>query len=318
MKRLSLLLVVVLAIWAWPALAQDAPTLSNLEIALWPEYDRQEVLVIYQGEFAPETPMPLPVELRIPARVGAPTAVAYAGEGGQRFNQEHTTRVEGDWLVVSFQLPTPGFQLEYYDALSIDSEGGRTYAYSFAADYATEALGLEFQVPPTSDGFALDPPADSVAPEADGLTYHLVQVGQVEKGQTESWTLAYQKADSDLTVSSLIQPDAPAPVAPANPVPAAVDGDNSTVLLFLIAFVALVGVGAGAFWLGRRTQADTGMAPAPSPRPKRRGSGRGQGDQRLGGPSSGGSESMFCYKCGEQLRSDSDFCHRCGAEVREA
>ena len=37
------LALVVLATWAWPVLAQDSPTLSNLEVALWPEFDRPEV-----------------------------------------------------------------------------------------------------------------------------------------------------------------------------------------------------------------------------------------------------------------------------------
>jgi opacity protein-like surface antigen len=317
MKRLVLVLV-VLAAWAWPAVAQDTPTLSNLEIAVWPEFDRPEVLVIYRGLFEPETPLPVPVEIRIPARVGEPTAVAYVGQGGQRFNLENSTRVEGDWLVVSFELPTLGFQLEYYDTLPTDSEGGRTYTYGHTADYVTEALKLEFQVPPTAEGFALDPPADSVAPGTDGLTYHQVQVGPVDAGDTESWTFVYRKADSDLTVSSFVQPEAAAPPAPAASTPTVAGSDNSTVLIFLIAFVALVGVGAGAFWLGRRTQVDTAMSSTAARRPKRRGSGYGQGDQRLARPSSTGGETIFCYKCGAQLRSDSDFCHGCGTSVRES
>jgi hypothetical protein len=169
MKRLALLLV-MLAFWTWPVLAQDTPTISNLEIALWPEFDRPEVLVIYRGLLDAETPVPVPLEIRIPARVGEPTAVAYVGEGGQRFNLENTTRVEGDWLVVSFDLPTSGFQLEYYDTLDINSEGERQYTFPYTADYDIEALDLQFQVPPTAEGFTLDPPTDMVASEADGLT----------------------------------------------------------------------------------------------------------------------------------------------------
>jgi hypothetical protein len=316
MKRLFLMLV-VLATWVWPVLAQDTPTLSNLEVALWPEFDRPEVLVINRGQFAQETALPMLVEIRIPARAGEPTAVAYVGEGGQRFNQEYTTRVDGDWLVVSFELETPGFQLEYYDALPTDAEGGRAYSYRHTAEYATSILNLEFQVPPTSEGFVLDPPADSVVSEADGLTYHLVQMGPLEQGETKSWTFAYQKADSALTASTQVESGSSAPAAPADSAPAPVESDNSTVLLFLIAFVALVAVGAGAFWLGRRTQSDTQAPPPPSRKPRRRGSGRGQRTQPMPGPPAGGGEFLFCYKCGVQLRSDSDFCHSCGAPVRE-
>jgi hypothetical protein len=254
----------------------------------------------------------VPVEFRIPVDVGQPTAVAYVGEGGQRFNQEHTTRVEGDWLVVAFELPTQGFQLEYYDTLPVDSTGQRQFTYTYTADYPLTTLELELQVPPTAEAFTLDPPADSVTPEADGLTYHLVQAGPLAQGETESWTFSYQKPDSDLTVSAFVQPETPEPVAP----PVAGGTDNSSVLIFLLAFVALVGVGAAAFWLGRRTQPISEPTPSAAKQRKRRGSGRGTRPQQQP-PPSGPEDMLFCYKCGTQVRPDADFCHRCGAVVRK-
>lgn len=299
-----------------PVLAQEVPVLSDLEISLWPEYDRPEVLVIYRGLFAEDTPLPVPVEIFIPARVGQPTAVAYVGEGGQRLNQEHTTRVEGDWLVVAFELPTLGFQLEYYDALPVDSAGQRQHTYTYTADYPITDLNLDFQVPPTAQGFVLEPAADSVITESDGLVYHLVNAEALAQGEERSWTFAYQKNNADLTsaeltVSGFVQPETPVPAAP----PAAEGTDNSTVLIFLVAFVALIAVGAVAFWLGRRTQPLQPEPPA-SPRPKRRGSGRGSQIQHQRLPLSGGQEAPFCHQCGAELRADSDFCHKCGTAVR--
>jgi hypothetical protein len=302
MKRLLLVLFLSLVTVAGLAQAQDLPTLSNLKISLWPEFDRPEALVIHRGLFADDTPLPVPVEIRIPARVGQPTAVAYVGEEGQRFNQEHTTRVEGDWLVVAFELPTLGYQLEYYDALSQDSAGQRQYTYDYVADYSVAALNLEIQEPPTAESFVLDPPADSVATEGDGLVYHFVDEGSLAQGEERSWTFTYQKDNEDLTVSAFVQPEtqtsAPPPPAPGN--------DNSAVWIFLVAFLTLVAVGAGAFWLGRRTQPIS--EPAPARRQKRRGSGRGMPPQ--------GQAALFCHQCGAELRPDSDFCHKCGTTVR--
>lgn len=104
MKRL-LLTLVVLATWAGPVLAQDTPSLSNLEVALWPEFDRPEVLVIYRGLFAPETPLPLLVEIRIPARAGEPTAMAYVGEGdsGSTRSIRRGSTVTGWWCRSSWR-----------------------------------------------------------------------------------------------------------------------------------------------------------------------------------------------------------------------
>ncbi|RPI55590.1 MAG: hypothetical protein EHM56_05140, partial [Chloroflexi bacterium] len=97
-------LVLVCGGLAPAAAAQETQELASLSIALWPEFDRSEMLVIYQGALASETPLPAAVEIRIPARVGRPTAVAFLSEAGERLNQQYTTRVEGEALVVSFEL----------------------------------------------------------------------------------------------------------------------------------------------------------------------------------------------------------------------
>jgi hypothetical protein len=60
MRRFLVTLAFCLVFLGLPAQAQDTPTLSSLDIAFWPEYDRPEMLVIYQEMFAPETRLPVP------------------------------------------------------------------------------------------------------------------------------------------------------------------------------------------------------------------------------------------------------------------
>jgi hypothetical protein len=314
MKQLLLTLVLCLVLIAVPAQAQQPPTLSSLEISIWPEYDRPDVLVIYRGQFAEATPLPVQVELRLPPGIGQPTAVAFVGEGGQRFNQEYTTRMEGDQLVVSFELSTLAFQLEYYAPFSADATGLREFTYSYTADYPVTALSLEFQVPPAADAFAIEPPADSTIQGSDGLTYQLVEAGALVQGDTKSWTFTYQKTGSELTADSLTSAELPA----QPPAPAAQNSDSSTVLIFTLSFIALIAVGAGAFWLGKQTQP---ASPAPGGsrgKSGRRGSGRGTARQQPLRSAQGREGALFCHRCGAALRSDSEFCHKCGAEVREA
>src|SRR5512139_729076 len=173
MKRLLLTLAFTVIILAGSAWAQDAPVISELDISLWPEYDRPEVLVIYRGSFESNTPLPVQVEFYLPAKVVRPTAVAWVDEAGGQFTQDYTTRVEGDWLVVAFELAVPRFQLEYYDTLPVDETGQRQYTFSYKADYDIGSLTVDFQVPPTAMGFTLEPSASAVVPEADGLAYHV-------------------------------------------------------------------------------------------------------------------------------------------------
>jgi ribosomal protein L40E len=318
MKRIGLSLILCLVVLAGAVAAQGTPTLSSLEIALWPEYDRPEMLVIYQGTFAADTPLPMPVEIWLPARVGQPTAVAYVDETGQRLNQTYSTRVEGEMLVVSFELPTLAFQLEYYDTLPIDAAGQREYTLIYTADYAVEDVSLELQVPPTAQDVSMEPLATPIGPQGDGLAYYQADGGSMEQGQSQSWTIRYQKDNADLTAASLASSGTSgSQAAPTSQGALTVQGgdNNSTVLLFVVAFGALLAVGVGAFWLGQHTQPVAEEVLPPPRRQKHRGSGR---STRSPDPpaSALNSEVAFCYKCGAKLRPDSEFCHKCGAVVR--
>ena len=307
MKRkaqiLILTLISILCLSTGPdLLAQEAtgPALATLQISLWPEFDRPDVLVIYRGQFEADTPLPAAVEFSIPADVDSLHALAYVDEEGQRLNLTSTSRVEGEKRIFSFELPALAFQLEYYDPLPVDESGQRSYTFDFQAGYAIRDLSIEVLVPPTASGFSLEPPADSVVPDG-GLTYQVVQAGALAANEARSWTFRYDKDNADLTISMLQEQQTPA-VTPTE-APAA-GGDSSTVLLFVVAFVALVAVGATTFWLGRRTgREDEPLPEAPFPaRKKRPGPGRGEG--------------AFCHRCGARLRSDSDYCHKCGTQVR--
>ncbi|MGD2207280.1 MAG: zinc ribbon domain-containing protein [Anaerolineae bacterium] len=300
MKRLLLTLFCLLTLMG-DSRAQETHTLSSVEIALWPEYDRPEMLVIYSGLFASDSSLPSPVEIRIPASVGQPAAVAYIGEGGQLLNQPYDTRAEGDSLVISFEPSTAGFHVEYYAPLPVDETGQRSFTYEYTADYPLTTLGLEVQAPPTAEDFVLEPAAESVFQKSDGLTYHQVTAGPMAQGEARSWVIAYQRSGSELTIESVATAEAPAePQAVAGG-----DEDGSAVLIFAVAFVALVAVGASAFWLGKHTQS---AAEAPS-RPRRKSNRSERRSDR--------EKALFCHLCGAQLRSDSEFCHKCGAAVRK-
>lgn len=311
MKRIVVtLMLLCLAVLARPGQAQEAPRLLNLEIALWPEYDRPDLLVIYRGLLTSGTPLPLPVEIRIPTNAGQPSAVAYLGDTGQTLNQPYTTRVEGESLVVSFELSSLGFQLEYYAPLETDSSGQRAYTFQYTADYAIEAFSLEVQVPAAAENYALDPAEGTVTRQTEGLTYQSLQAGALAQGEVRSWTLTYENPSGALTIAVL-----PPVEVVQTPAPAPQEEDNAAVLIFAVAFVALLAVGVGAFWLGKHTQ----PAPEPVVAPPRRRRGSGRGTSTPVGPPSAprGADVLFCYRCGTELRPDAEFCHKCGAEIRK-
>jgi len=57
------------------AMAQS-PAIDNLVVQLWPEYDRPETLIIYQGQLVADASLPTTLTFEIPARVETMHAVA--------------------------------------------------------------------------------------------------------------------------------------------------------------------------------------------------------------------------------------------------
>lgn len=304
MKHIGVILIVGLLSLFLPggAGAQEVPELESLNIALWPEFDRPDMLVIYQGLLTAGTTLPAAMEIRIPARVGQPTAVAFLSETGDRLNQQYTTRVEGEALVVSFTLASRGFQLEYYDVLPVSAQGEREFVFSYTADYAIGDLSIEFQVPATAENLVVDPEAGAAQTGGDGLVYQQIELGPVEAGETMGWTFRYTKGNDELTNPPSSQPQTQ-PQTQSAPSGGTGGGDSNWVLAFVTAFVALLAVGGVAFWVGRSTRS-----------PAR---GAWVGRERPGPPSEPQAvDAAFCYRCGAELRPDADFCHKCGAPVR--
>src|SRR3990172_4316995 len=114
-KRILLLFILALLLIPAAARAQEAPGFSSLEIDLWPEYDRPDVLVIYKGVLSPQTTLPAKLTLRIPVAAGEPTAVAVGADPGSVADVMHTSQINGDWLEVSFVAAMPAIQFEYYE-----------------------------------------------------------------------------------------------------------------------------------------------------------------------------------------------------------
>ena len=141
-------------------LAQDTITISELNVALWPEYDKAGVLVIYTGSLSPDVQLPADVTFAMPADAGKPAATAGIDAQGNYRYRQYEAVVESDTLFVSYSLPYRSFQFEYY----YDPLGGqgvdRQFDFTYRADYTVDSLTLEIQEPSGSSDFSTNPPAD--------------------------------------------------------------------------------------------------------------------------------------------------------------
>lgn len=281
-----------------PSVAQSTLRLERLQVDLWPEYDQPDMLVIYRGTLPADTPLPAALTLRLPARVGEPSSVAYDDGTGNLFNAPYSVEAVGEWLAVTLEIAAPHFQLEFYDSL-IRAGEQRSYTFVWPGDYEVGQLDLLLLPPPGAAEIQTEPTLSSVRLDTDSVSYRGA-LGGVAVGEEARLTVSY----SGGTVS---QP---------------INGESSkNILIAVAAVVTIVSVIVGGIWYMRRP----GPEPEPAPRPRRRRklprsqrrrrsqAGRGSGKSAARDASSSVDR---CTSCGRRLQVNDRFCGSCGAPVK--
>lgn len=278
------------------ARAQAEPRLSRLGISLWPEFDSPPggpvfdgppILVIVQGELAPDTDFPARLSIHIPAVAGEPWAVASAVDpSASPVDRPYETSTEGDSLVVSLETPDPVVLLEFYLPATQDG-ASREFTYVWPGDLAADAVMLRAQVPLGAEDFQSEPVLGPSEVGTYGLFYRETTLGGLEAGQTLSFGIQYTKDDPRLTVDILSEGES--------------DTDGGGVPLgwpILLGMAAAVVVGVGALVYYRHSY------------------GRPSAARPSGAEAEGAAG--FCTQCGKALSAEDRFCSQCGAPVRRA
>lgn len=285
MKKL-IPIVLLLFVFLLPSVvvAQSDLSLAQVQVGLWPEFDRSAMLVIYHIQLPTTAQLPVDMALRIPAAAAAPNAVAVLAESGL-VNVDYELESEGDWIWVKFQSESSGVQLEYYDPGLEISSTQRSFTYTWPGDYAVENMTVEMQQPAGAEGMQLEPDYDTAQAGSDGLTYYSRQVGALAAGEMYSQKLSYTKTDETLTAAVL-----------GGEVGAAAAESTGTGFdwrwLLIPAALGLIGYGIfGIFGHRRKTKR----------RPKKAVKAR---------------RDAFCHSCGARARKGDRFCRQCGTELR--
>ena len=287
------------------ARAQSEGTFKELNVSLWPEYDRPGVLVIYRIVLPDNTSLPAELTVRIPASATL-NAVASLQADGKLLNAPYEQVVKGDWAEISFTTTMPGTQIEYYDA-SLTRDGKlRKYRYSWPGDYAIDALGIEVQQPLGATNMVTSPDLGAGKPREDGLTYYTANIGSLPQGQEFDLSLQYEKSDETLSAAGL-------GVQPSIPVEDDAEGWRSWLTTALPWVVAALGlaliVGGGVwYWQSRKRKAERR-----EPRRRRKPS-TAAGGATMAAPPAG--QPIYCHSCGNRASQGDRFCRTCGTALR--
>lgn len=323
--RCLILALFLSSILAGIGLAQSHAPLDTLAIALWPEYDRPETLVIFRGRVAEGALLPAQVTFNLPETVQTLHAIAYLDE-----EQGSLLNIEGYDLVTSegtagagttmltFTTPSRQFQVEYYSSemLSIDGDS-RHLSFSFTPSADIASLSFEIQQPTATQAFTSDPPPFTTQARQDGLTYALYDMGGITAGESGSIQANYTRSTDELSIETLAGVEI---LTSPEQMPIEVGErklqDSLGPILIAVGVLLLTASLIYWFWSQR-----TVAVPEPAPRrsskkhraPRR---GRSTVSRSASPPAEDEPLASYCHKCGTKFREDARFCHACGAERR--
>ena len=282
------------------AAAQTVGEAAAVTVALWPEYDRAEVLVIYRV-FLPAT-VGLPARVRLPIPADAPdvTAAAYRDNAGGLLNAVYE-RLEGeDTDFVEVEAAGLEVQLEFYLPLQVEGDL-RQFSFTWPGGLSVESFEFEIQQPVGAQGMEVSPAPTSRTRDAAGLDYQHLALGALTDTTRPEVAFSYRKETTGLSVDAIV------PAGPlATPVPAAGRAiEVRPVLPWLLLVAGMVLIGGGAVYY-LRTRAEDRPA-RPRHRPVRR------SEEAVNEVDA---SPIFCHNCGTQASASDRFCRRCGTTLR--
>ena len=310
MQRRFFILLVLGLLFLVPAVRAQGPVdLVALEVDLWPEYDRPDVLVIYKAKLPANVSLPVDVTFKIPADAGEPYAVAVRQMDGSLLNAAYERQVEGNWAVITITATLPDIQLEYYDPQIEIAGEERSYTYVWPGDYDVEAMRIVIQQPVGARQMSVEPNLGSFMQiEGDPMQYYVMDVGSPKSGETVSVDLSYIKDTNTLSVESL-------QVQPTGPINGNDGGRQSGFLTFLpwlIGGLGLLLLAGGVLWYWLMNKAEAQPAAA---KRGRRSTTPIKSPEQISAEN--GNQGVFCHQCGKRAATGDRFCRSCGTKLRK-
>lgn len=297
-----LLLCLPLIFWAFPVGAQGNVSFESVQVDLWPEYDRPEMLVVYRMILSADVPLPTQLSFRIPAAAGTPNAVAEAAAGGALLNvEEYQSEIQGEWNVLQFTAKQRIVQIEYYDPSIRVEDTNHSYLYQWPGGYDVQQVILLVQQPMGAEEMQVLPKLNDVTVGDKGILYYTGELGSFAADETFERSISYKKESESLTIEFLEIDSAPVNEDTAGRV------SLVNIIPWGIGLLGVIIIVAGVYWYWAT---DSRKTPVVSKRkfslrktPARKIEQKAQGD-------------IYCHQCGKRAEGSDKFCRSCGTKLR--
>ncbi len=302
-RRISVaILVFILLLLNLTASAQGTDGFSQIQIDIWPEFDKPAALVIYRIVLPAESVLPAEIAIRIPSSAGVPNAVAARQPDGSLLNLTYEQEPAGDWSTIQFLTNSTELQVEYYDPDIVVDGKNRHFEYLWPGDHRVESMVIQVQQPFGVSEIQFSPSFGSGVQGNDGLIYYTSSVGALEAGQTFNIVMDYVKEVEGLTLTAL-EIESSAPIEPTLPSRLTLQ-DVLPAFLAILGFALLVG---GIIWYWQTGKNGSRKRNNKTTRGRRGSAGNNQGE-------AGGY--IYCHQCGKRAQTRDRFCRVCGTSLR--
>jgi hypothetical protein len=277
--------------------AQNPIEFENVEVDLWPEYDRQDMLVIYRMSLSQKTNLPAKMSIRVPGRVGKPYNLAMRDADGLLYNLDYTLRPDGDWTWIDFTTTSPNIQLEYYDPNLIHNQEHRSYHYSWPGDYPVSTMNVEVQQPANARNMKITPDMGSSRTDQNGQIYFTSLIGAMKSNASFNVDIQYDKSDNTVRFT---------PIPVQAPTLENISG-HTNFMVFLpwllggLGFILIIG---GVLWYWQAGRENVRII-----RRRHPASTKPISNSRK-------SQEVYCHQCGKRAEPGDDFCRMCGTRLR--
>lgn len=300
MRKLLFLTMIILLFPLNPIKAQESYAIASIQIEIWPEFDRPEVLVIYHIQLTDETPLPAQINIKIPAQSEVVAVAVEDPSLGLILADYSQTRGE-EWEGLSILATTPVIQIEYYENLM--KEGSlRRIEFKWIADISVPEFSVIFQNPVGATNVTLVPESINTEIGKYNLLYHVSETLSLIPGEVFNLSATYEKNDDELSIASL-------PVEPSvslEDTPGQINWNS--ILPWILGGVGIVFIFLGLLVLfGFR-----GKSGVRSGQKKTRRSNHPRKDLNPKLNSSG----RYCNECGRRAEAGDQFCRSCGTHLR--